>query len=116
MRISQKPMTEYQEYLETPHWQQKRAEALARSGGKCSQCGATENLDVHHKTYVRLGAEELADLVVLCRDCHFAKHRRQRYDRAVNTFATKKYGEDWDRFHSPEDVEIEFDEWLDSRD
>jgi hypothetical protein len=31
-------------------------------------------LDVHHRSYARLGAELPADLEVLCRPCHGAEH------------------------------------------
>lgn len=63
----------YDDYLKTPHWQETRAAAIARAGGKCSMCSSTERLQVHHNTYERLGGERPEDLAVVCRPCH-AKH------------------------------------------
>ena len=39
----------------------------------CRACGAT-TVDLHHKTYERLGCELLSDLQALCRDCHATAH------------------------------------------
>lgn len=68
------PPMSYDEYLETPHWQEVRGRALARAGHACAICPATTRLEVHHRTYERLGAEADVDLVVLCRDCHRLFH------------------------------------------
>ena len=68
----------YREYLETDHWRETRAAAIARAGGKCALCprvaegSETSRLHVHHRTYERLGEELPADLVVLCAWCHEA--------------------------------------------
>lgn len=64
----------YAEYLKTEHWQTMRRLALELSDGCCALCDATEELDVHHRTYARLGSERLRDLVVLCRGCHGRHH------------------------------------------
>lgn len=34
-----------------------------------------ERLDIHHRTYTRLGHERPADFLVLCRRCHKRQHR-----------------------------------------
>ena len=47
---------------------------LKKAGHKCSICGETENLNVHHLTYARVGCEKLSDLEVLCRGCHENEH------------------------------------------
>jgi 5-methylcytosine-specific restriction endonuclease McrA len=63
------------EYLATPHWRAVRRRALARAGGFCQGCRERKPpLDVHHLTYVRLGCEADADLMVLCRPCHEKEH------------------------------------------
>lgn len=64
----------YTDYLQTAHWQDKRAAAIRRAGNRCQFCGATGRLDVHHNTYDRLGCEADGDLVALCRACHRAVH------------------------------------------
>jgi len=65
----------YLAYLQSDVWKKKRAQALTRADGKCEQCGDAQNLDVHHKTYIRVGGAELPrDLQVLCRSCHDTAH------------------------------------------
>jgi hypothetical protein len=39
-----------------------------------TRCEQTTGLQVHHKTYVRLGCEGPGDVVVLCGGCHEAEH------------------------------------------
>lgn len=65
---------EYREYLKTDHWKETREEALRRGGYKCHDCGAKENLQVHHLTYARRGHEKQSDLVVVCKHCHEKRH------------------------------------------
>ena len=49
-----------------------RASNLPQS---CRVCHAP-NVDLHHKTYARLGNEKLDDLIPLCRDHHDELHER----------------------------------------
>lgn len=63
-------MTEYAEYLQTPAWRERRAERLRFAGHRCEVCNAGGRLEVHHRTYERLGRELMTDLVALCRECH----------------------------------------------
>lgn len=66
---------EYREvYLRSPHWATTRKVALERAERRCQVCNAKDNLDVHHRTYERLGEERPADLTVLCRRCHDLFH------------------------------------------
>lgn len=65
---------EYARYLEGSHWAILREDALVRFGYRCALCYSQEALEVHHRTYERLGDEELTDLVVLCADCHGRHH------------------------------------------
>jgi 5-methylcytosine-specific restriction endonuclease McrA len=66
----------YREYLRTPEWRRARAAALLRAGHCCSlDVTHTQNLEVHHRTYERLGAELASDLVVLCESCHRLHHK-----------------------------------------
>jgi restriction endonuclease Mrr len=65
----------YDEYLRTPEWRRTRTAALIRAGHRCAlDVAHTEDLDVHHNTYERRGAELQSDLVVLCRTCHHRHH------------------------------------------
>jgi hypothetical protein len=65
----------YRDYLCTEHWYSVRRNALAAAGRRCQLCNAADQvLDVHHRTYERLGKEKLSDLIVLCRSCHERHH------------------------------------------
>ena len=68
----------YADYLRSAHWQDKRAGAIRRAGGRCERCGRAGRLDVHHITYARLGCEADGDLVALCRACHEVMHEYRR--------------------------------------
>jgi 5-methylcytosine-specific restriction endonuclease McrA len=77
---------DYRAYLRSPHWRRTRKEALIRAEGRCEECGeAKRRLEVHHKTYERLGAELPEDLLVLCQDCHPAADRKRRALEAART-------------------------------
>ncbi len=64
----------YERYLTTGHWRTTRNAALKRAGYRCAKCTAGRNLQVHHLSYDRLGAETDSDLEVLCRGCHLGLH------------------------------------------
>ncbi len=41
----------------------------------CQKCEFPHELNVHHRTYERLGQEKIPDdLIVLCRSCHSREH------------------------------------------
>lgn len=65
----------YVDYLRTPEWKQVRWVALHEGGHRCRLCPNMVGLDVHHPHgYECRGAETIADVVVLCRDCHEREH------------------------------------------
>lgn len=71
---------EYQEYLISNQWHQKKAERLKIDGYRCRGCGklhtADNPLECHHVNYYRFGYENIfTDLISLCRDCHKREHR-----------------------------------------
>lgn len=71
----------YHEYIKTEAWRERAEAAKQRVGQRCQICNrpATRvTLDVHHRTYERLGNERPEDLTVLCRGCHdlYDKNRR----------------------------------------
>jgi 5-methylcytosine-specific restriction endonuclease McrA len=70
----------YQDYLQTEHWQQTRERALDRAEHHCQICHCIERLEVHHNTYTNLGHERDADLVVLCDRCHELFHDSKKVD------------------------------------
>jgi hypothetical protein len=67
----------YQDYLASEAWRARRRIMLKRSFHKCQVCGASDQLQIHHRTYDRLGNERPEDLTVLCGSCHtlFHQHR-----------------------------------------
>lgn len=78
--------TAYAEFLKSPAWQSRRKARLALDHWKCQQCGSKVNLDVHHLNYDRpWGREVMADLVTLCRSCHYGTPHPHREQRMGNT-------------------------------
>jgi hypothetical protein len=75
-RLAELRAMSYRQYLRTPEWRRTKAAALLRAGNACSlDVTHTEGLEVHHRTYERLGAELSSDLAVLCRSCHQLLHK-----------------------------------------
>lgn len=69
------PGSKYADYLASEHWQEvKRRYANSAVPQRCA-CGKQRHA-LHHKTYVRLGCEELTDLQPVCRACHALLHER----------------------------------------
>lgn len=66
----------YQEYLQTPEWQETRKAMLRKAKYKCQLCYSNGTLHVHHKTYERRGDEDYNDLIVLCENCHAKFHEK----------------------------------------
>lgn len=65
----------YDEYIRSPKWLQKRLAALARAGYKCQLCSSTIKLHTHHNSYDHLGNEPMEDLCVMCERCHSLYHK-----------------------------------------
>lgn len=76
----------YLAYLNSPEWRARRNEALKAAKYRCSQCGAKRDLQVHHRTYERLGREPLEDLAVLCFTCHNGEHIRLAEDTSLGLY------------------------------
>jgi hypothetical protein len=122
----------YQDYVRSPEWRQLRKQVLIRANGRCERCGLLARpLTIHHLTYERFRNERPTDLQVICNPCHAiaddirAINSQKRaaaaldaaqYEAALNTYATKKYGEDWmldgEAYHR---IREEFDQWLESQ-
>lgn len=69
---------DYNAYILSDEWKQKREQRLAMDGNKCQVCGAVDGLEVHHLTYRNLGHEEMDELITLCRDCHKKQHKAEQ--------------------------------------
>jgi 5-methylcytosine-specific restriction endonuclease McrA len=75
-----KEKRDYKEYIQSPEWQETRTRFF-NSGIRseyCMACGLPREpgFHVHHRTYRRLGAEYLRDLILLCPRCHSDLHRQ----------------------------------------
>jgi len=101
------------------YWQNIRHRLFVVAGHRCQRCGGCKPLEAHHRHYDTLGFEELCDLEALCRDCHQIADRQRgaqaRYAAGLATYAEKKYGDAAD-YMSTDELEEEFDRWLEDRD
>jgi hypothetical protein len=52
-----------------------RNELLKKVNNKCSKCSSDKELEIHHKKYVH-GKEGLQYVVILCKKCHRAEHKK----------------------------------------
>jgi hypothetical protein len=60
----------YSDYLKSGHWQEMKVRVKKK---RCI-CKNDDRLELHHKTYSRIGEEHLSDLVWLCHNCHEYLH------------------------------------------
>ena len=60
----------YDDYMKSVEWDEKRALRFRMDGFRCYKCGSAVNLQCHHITYERLGNERMSDLITLCARCH----------------------------------------------
>lgn len=67
---------QYGQYLLSEKWRYLRMRVVWRDKAMCRVCGSRKGLEVHHKTYFRLGNERLEDLVTLCSVCHKKLHAK----------------------------------------
>jgi 5-methylcytosine-specific restriction endonuclease McrA len=74
MRAKRNDEFDYTAYLQSPEWWAKRTQAVERAGGRCQLCNSAKSLNVHHRTYARIGNEDPGDLTVLCHRCHGKHH------------------------------------------
>lgn len=69
--INYSPESDYERYMRSDDWQAKRQERLEMDGYTCQVCGRTDSpLQVHHRSYAKLGDEPLDDLITVCETCH----------------------------------------------
>lgn len=69
------PKEEYALFLQSDFWRQTRVKVFKQKGRRCSRCGKTYSLQVHHLIYRRpYESVQLDDLIVLCVQCHEKEH------------------------------------------
>jgi 5-methylcytosine-specific restriction endonuclease McrA len=69
----------YYDLLKDPRWLKKRKKILKRDEFKCTVCGSTKQLRVHHTYYTGQNTPPWAypnnSLLTVCNDCHEKYHR-----------------------------------------
>jgi 5-methylcytosine-specific restriction endonuclease McrA len=121
----------YREVVNSSRWKKLRQKFIERQDSKCLRCGwckvawdKSRNLELHHKTYDRLGEERESDLELVCSVCHEladvqrARESRKRaenklYDAQFYGWASKVYGDD---FQEDEDMHDRFIDWKERKD
>lgn len=82
-RLQELGFASYASYLRSPHWVSFRARWYRRMGKPpCSRCHKPAALELHHRTYNRLGYERVSDVVGLCRSCHAKTHTFSKAKRS----------------------------------
>ncbi len=76
-------------YSRSSKWQKNRlrrlefdefqCQGIVIRNGKPARCGNKIKVDVHHRSYERIGYERLDDMITLCRRCHVAEHQRMKH-------------------------------------
>jgi|ERR1051326_7660458 DNA-directed RNA polymerase subunit RPC12/RpoP len=124
----------YAIYICTSKWKKLCQQIKERANGRCERCGPHEislpPFQVHHLTYERFMNELLTDLQYVCLHCHgIADRERERrnkraYEEAgedardaagMNTYFTKKYGENWPDLIDMASAYEEWSDWLQDR-
>lgn len=91
LKLSNLHNNKYYKYMLSPEWKALLKAHFIKSGFRCRLCNGSEGgLNLHHRTYVRLGREKAMDLVVLCGKCHKFFHEHLSLVREVR----KKEGEE----------------------
>jgi len=66
-----------------------RQQVLARDNWRCQNCGAAENLQVHHiQSRSKLGHDSPENLITLCASCHETLHLARI--RGASSFGKKR--------------------------
>ena len=76
----------YKQLLHTQEWKTKRTEILEKHNYRCDWCGTTENLQVHHKKYLKYPNGQLVKpweydddtFMCLCDNCHKKYHKKYK--------------------------------------
>lgn len=83
----------YFQYTNSEHWKQVRNRFYKRLNHKsqCEACKSKKKLNLHHKTYERIGHEKLSDLALLCNLCHRRVHREHSRNNLTLWATTEKF-------------------------
>jgi hypothetical protein len=80
---------EYKEALQLPAFREYFNALCAMFSNRCAICNTGGRLDPHHRTYDRLGSEEMFDCIPVCRKCHRLCDKRRRVESTCVTHAAR---------------------------
>lgn len=87
-------LPQYKINREQRHFEGKRNSVLSRDGRRCSRCGNTSKLVVHHKDRLGRGNKQpnnaLVNLETVCRRCHLLEHKAELQAARTAKYATPK--------------------------
>ena len=73
---------QYHDYIKSTVWKTRRRLYIEYFDGVCQLCHKKRKpLSLHHNTYVRLGREEIGDLILICTTCHGVTHNKRGNDK-----------------------------------
>jgi hypothetical protein len=78
----------YKAYMESNEWKAFANRVREFWGNRCAVCYRAGPLEVHHRTYVRLGHELPTDCIAVCKRCHARCDDRRRRE-ATNAEAAR---------------------------
>ena len=126
----------YSQVIASPRWKRLRDKFIAKADNTCPRCGwkkerwdKSRTLELHHKTYERLGNEWDSDLELVCSRCHSIadiergirsrreadrKCRQALTNAQFDGWASKVYGDEYD--DSDGDKFERFLEWRERQD
>jgi len=59
-------------------------------GGVCTNCGAVNNLQLHHKVQLSAGGvDHINNLEILCKSCHNEKHNNKKLSSNCKSFIVR---------------------------
>lgn len=75
---------DYDTYINSRSWRARKLVYYATHDRVCAACGTDRNVHLHHRTYVRMGAELDADLTPLCEAHHTVVHQYHAACRGIS--------------------------------
>lgn len=86
-----KPMlrAEYEKYLASEAWSQRRSATIQAANGICQCCEHFPATQAHHVTYERIGTESASDLMAVCSFCHELLHGKHALEPIIPTDAAR---------------------------
>ena len=87
-----KRFKDYNDYLKSNEWKQIRKLYFKGKRKSCLCCKSTKIIQLHHKSYKRLGTtSEIKDLISVCNSCHKKIHKLEKDNKISVTKATNIY-------------------------